>query len=927
MTLWRRWHVGAGALAVALWAAPVGSQPLQTPAVTDLADTLGPATQQQLARARQAESQGDWRQAETAFELVTLRAPGFAPALLGLGRARAAQGDAAGAQEAWRRLPADPDAVSLLAALIEPEDPAGAAALYLRLTRLRPGETQAWLDLARARGAAGELDQALAALQHWHGLVDGPPDGAVTLALGRALQEVGREEDAIALLEGYLARGAQGDAAEQARHRLDRMAVERAARGLAVGAGQPLGADARRRLDAARKRAVAGDPAGARVALRELVRKHPRSATARAALGDIYAQLDQLAEAEQAYSWAAALEPDEPDWHVRLGLLLADAYGGRRHAEARDELSRARALRPDSPELLFHLGRIQQETGQWEPARALLEDCVVRAPRGPYADEARSRLADLTRAPPTLAPPPELSSAPHPVPVAAVTGYRVARIYLDRGEPTRAQAELLPVLKLAPDWPAAINLQAAIAARAGDMAAAAVAWQRSLDADPAQPRVRLSLGEAAAREGRDDVAQAYFQQAAAGGVPEAWFRLAARSYDRHQLLDARDQLDAFFASSTGGLDQEPARQLQRVVLARLRLLQVGGGGLVFGGLTLLVGGVVRRRSGRSVEDLVARSPEAAHDAARTLSALRHEVIKHNTTLLDEVARALEDGDHHAVAFAATRLFGDDGDGGVVGRFERDLASLERLGRRHGVRLDLRRRDPVLAPMRAAMTRLRGLEPDLRRPWRASRRVPDLLRALSQALNRDGYAALGALLRRLGATDMDADCVERAWARVTAEPALVGRALADLELFAPDHPLPTRVLPGDLDDILANLLRNALVAVADSPPPRRLRVALEEEEDPITGLESVALRVLDSAPGELSTADIHGCELGRGLGLTADLVARHDGLISVERRADELALGFAKAVVVRLPRAETPESDALNLAPEPVDRDPPPELSV
>jgi thioredoxin-like negative regulator of GroEL len=214
-----------GALAVALSAAPAWSQPEGAPAATALADTLGPATQQQLARALQAEGAGDWRRAEAAYELVTLRAPGFSPALLGLGRARLAQGDRSGAQEAWRRLPSDPEAVSLLAGLVEDDDPAAAAALYQRLTRLRPGETAAWLDLARARAAAGEIDAGLAALRHWQALEDGPPDGAVALGLSRALQEAGREEDAIALLEDFLGRGGAGESAEQARHRLDRMAV------------------------------------------------------------------------------------------------------------------------------------------------------------------------------------------------------------------------------------------------------------------------------------------------------------------------------------------------------------------------------------------------------------------------------------------------------------------------------------------------------------------------------------------------------------------------------------------------------------------------------------------------------------------------------------------------------------------------------
>jgi nitrogen-specific signal transduction histidine kinase len=70
------------------------------------------------------------------------------------------------------------------------------------------------------------------------------------------------------------------------------------------------------------------------------------------------------------------------------------------------------------------------------------------------------------------------------------------------------------------------------------------------------------------------------------------------------------------------------------------------------------------------------------------------------------------------------------------------------------------------------------------------------------------------------------------------------------------------------------------------------------------METVNLRVLDDAPGELTESMIRGREAGRGLGLVVDLVTRHDGSLSVERRPDERAAGYTKAVVVRLQRAES-----------------------
>ncbi len=731
---------------------------------------------------------------------------------------------------------------------------------------------------------------------------NGPPDAPLVMALAAALRQAGREEDGVALLQGYLAPGAGRGGAEEARGRLERVGVERAARSRRSGAAAP-GPRGRRRAGAARRGASA-DPQAALEALRELVRRHPRSAAARAALGEVYAALGQIAEAEQAYGWASALEPDDPEWHLRLGLLLSQRYGGRRHAEALDALSRARALRPAQPELLFHLGRVQQELGAFDVALPLFQECARLDPGGPMAGAALERIADLRRSPPDFVPLPELSSPPADVPQAALDGYRVARVYLDRGEVTRARAELLPVLKLAPGWAAAMNLQAGIAARDEDWAAAVSAWERSLAAEPNQPRVRLALAEVALREGDQGRAVAFLEQAAAGGVAEAWFRLASLAFEAHDLLLARERLDAYFATSAGGLDQEPARQLQRVVTRRIQLAQgagLGGIGLVLGALALVL---LRRRAGRSLEAFVAENPEASHDLARIVSALRHEVIKHNTTLLEEVALALERGEHHAVAFAAERLYGDGVEAGVIGRFDGYLDALERLGRRHGRRLDLRRKDPVVAPMARAMDRLRRLEGPLRRPWRAPAATPGRLRAIAQALNEDAYAGLGELLGRLGTTAVGPELVLGTWARVRAEANISRLSPCELAMSGREDTLPARIFAGDLEDVLANLLRNAVTAAcARGDGSGRVGVCIEEEEDPITGQESVLLRVLDDAPGRLETADIHTRGIGRGLGLTADLIARHDGSIGVERRPAELAAGWTKAIVVRLRRAE------------------------
>ena len=195
-----------------------------------------------------------------------------------------------------------------------------------------------------------------------------------------------------------------------------------------------------------------------------------------------------------------------------------------------------------------------------------------------------------------------------------------------------------------------------------------------------------------------------------------------------------------------------------------------------------------------------------------------------------------------------------------------------------------------------------MERPLRRPWTAPSGTPDRLRALSRELNQRAYAGLGALLTRMGVTAVDAARVRAVDERVCGEPRLSGTPGPGLEVHGGERPVPVRALAGDLDDILANLLRNARTALADVEAPR-LRVEIVEEDDPITGLEEVVIRVSDNAPGRLTTADIRSRALGRGLGLIADLIARHDGSITVEAAAGGEERAFSKAVVVRLPRAE------------------------
>ena len=200
---------------------------------------------------------------------------------------------------------------------------------------------------------------------------------------------------------------------------------------------------------------------------------------------------------------------------------------------------------------------------------------------------------------------------------------------------------------------------------------------------------------------------------------------------------------------------------------------------------------------------------------------------------------------------------------------------------------------------------------MRRPHRGASGLARELRRSSRQLNEVGYRALGELIRDVSLLEVRAGLFARVFERVAAEPALAGHAPGSLELDGAALAVPVRIFRKDLEDIAANLLRNAIYAQMEELPrqQRRLGVALVEEMDPITGLETLAIRFRDNAPRPLTDAILRGSRIERGLGLAADLLAQHQGVMNVEQREDEQAQGWAKAVVVRLPRAETAEEEA------------------
>ena len=901
------WLVGVGVAAAQDPGGPIDPAPAQAEG-EDGADLVGlgldPVTRGVFVEAARHEARGSWARAASAYSLVLGREPTYAPAVLGLARARERQGDRRAAEATLRTLPMDADAVEALAALLVEERPAESVSLYRTLGTLRLGDPAPLLFEAEAALRARDVGGSVAALDRYL-TFDGAsrsPDRVVELMVGlaAAYKDAGDREAAKMWLRRAIEQAPDGALAEEARARLDRVLVEEAADSLALGGAEELDPALTAALDLARRALAEGDPQGAARRLEELASVAPRSPEIWGALGEARLALNDVAGAEQALMTAVALQPDEANWRVSLGRLIALEYAGRRHREAIEELSVALTLRPSWTELRYHLGVLHQESGEGVEANRALEEYLRVAPEGVYAEAARLAITRLTRPRPEAPSVERLSAVPPDgVPPEAWRRYRLAQVYLrDRQDDARALAEIDAALALDPDYTDAINLLARLQLRAGQHDEALATYERSLTMNPNQPQTLLSVGYALQAEGQVAKAAARFREAARVGAPEAWYALAALAEQDGRWMEARELLAEYFARAAGGRDHEAALALRASLERRLRAtvgLITGAAGIVLG-VPLLI--LRRRRSGLTLDALLLQHPECYEEVTAALTAMRHEVIKHNTTVLKTVADALDAGDPGPAQEALGRLVAPDG---AVARWESSLRALEALGAGLGLRLNLRHLDPALAPMCRAFDALRRQA----RRARSGRASAAELRRISDALNGEGYRALGRLIREANVRTLDEETLRAAWERVRAEPAFHalaqrGQALPNLTIHTDGMHLPVRASAQELDDIIVNLLRNNLQAtLAERGDDARLGLILEEELDPVTGLEEVAMRFCDNARSVLTDEMIQGRYIARGFGIVVERVRRRRGSVRVE----PAAAPYNKAIVVRLPRAE------------------------
>ncbi len=847
-------------------------------------DALDEATRPFFLRAVSEADAGRPSSAAAFYRLVLGKDPGFVPASLGLGRALEATGARTDAEAVYRSLGADADAVEALARLVESRDPGEALSLWRRLETLRYGDPIPYREEARLL-ASSDPEAALSAFSTYKDqLLGGEPDAATVLSVGAGLMDMGRTEAGEAIWRAHLEAWPACATADELRARLDRLDVERAAEAVSLGGSEPVPPALVPRYAAAQRAMAEGNLDGAEQEGRAVVAAAPRSAEAHGLLSDVFVARRRWDQAEIHAMLARVLAPDDASTHVRLGMLLAAAYGGRRDGEAVEELREAALLRPADGELRVALARLEQRVGNQDRALAAYQRYLAATPSGPAADDARAQVEALQREPPQA---PGLP-APARVPLApeAERHYRRSIVLAKWGRTPEALVQLEAALALAPTATVLLNNRARFARGAADPAEAEAWLVRSLAADPNQAPVILELAGLARARGDTARAEELYAEAAKKGLADAHFLLARLAEERGDWGLAGIALSAYEAGApgSGSLNQVAAGALRERLTRRSWAVRVVGAAAALLSLGVPFGLWVRYRTARTLRDLLDGAPECWHEAARLLAALQHEVLKHNTTVLPDVADALARGDTGPwVAFAARAP-------ALLQHFRSYLGQLEVLGQRHGLRLGLRRRDPILGPMHRALTRLAGA----RRPPR-----PEELRTLSDAINGAGYGAIGQIVREICVLPVTVAGVREVYARVVREPGFAmtsrsgGATLPELAVTEREGGGAVRMFRSDLEDILANLLRNALGAGA-----AHVGVELGPYDDPITGHAWMEVAVLDDAPGTLTNAMIRGRYIGRGLGLAVDLINRHGGSIRVETRGEG-----KKAVIVQLPSVE------------------------
>jgi tetratricopeptide (TPR) repeat protein len=659
-----------------------------------------------------------------------------------------------------------------------------------------------------------------------------------------------------------------------------------------------------------------GDLDTAKRELEKAIADSPWFPKAHYVLGIVHARGGQVPRAAEELKISIRMDRFDYEAHMALGLLYKKEFAGGEDEQAIKHLDTALLLRPDLYHLHFQLGQLYARIDREKARRSFTRFLDAPIPEDdPDRELARRARDELNREPAAE----NLSILPEPPRDLQRLDPELQRMineaYLRVSEEQdfqQAERVLERARKKFPGEAVVLNELAKVAYATGRFGNAREFWESSLAMNEGQMEVHERLGLLLETDLPDE-ATTHLRRAAELGASTARFRLAQLLWSDFQLLEASDELDRYLAAA-GPYDLywDAGRRLRERMDQVFLRFYLAIGALLLLLISLPAWQVYRRLRGASLAQLLQRAPKSFPEVARILSLIRHEILKHNTAFLTDVGRALEMDEPDAEARAgivARRLFGANRGGaapagqhagmrerGIYGRFLGYVSELQKVGRAHGVTLNLGRKDPIFSAMITAFEDLRGLEamqrsntrdrPTVKLDW--SRR---LVRA-GHVLGRKAFESLSSVIHSLCIVEVSPALVHEVFGHVVAEAQFGGVQVRELEVAG--EGARVRVFRSDLEDILTNVMRNSLQSsVLYAPKPIALGVALVTEMDEITGLSTLAIRIQDRSSEQLSNEMLRGRYVERGMGITADLLSRYDGSIAVEPEP-----GWQKAVVLR-----------------------------
>jgi tetratricopeptide (TPR) repeat protein len=752
------------------------------------------------------------------------------------------------------------------------------------------------------------------------------PGNRLNLEIGDFYRDMGRAEDA---LSWYRQVEDGEEFGRRAARRIWEIEVENQARKFRW-AKDPEAIPAKARILARKGRALLNQAKfdEAKRILNEAIVLAPAFAMAHADLGSLFREIGELEKAEIAYLKALALDSNNAEICVRLGQLYLAMEDEVRAVEAALFLNRALDLRPDWLNLHFNLAKALRVSGDLDGALRHLNkflSVVTQEEEKNKAMALKRTIEELRTSTGQTFISEEEEHTSSPSMEGALSdeltaALHKARSHLAEGRLDAAMAEL----KMFPNERQSVivlNLEARILHASGKIAEAAELLHASLEIDSDQVQIREQLGTIFLEQGKVDEAREHFLKAESLGDSSAFFLLVKMAIEElgrdsqswyqdllnlGKLLKVRSQLDTFLNHGSTSIYLKEARVLSEQITDRVQSVLIALGVVAS---TLLLGLLfvfMRIRGENELADLVSRHPEAGPDVQRVLSAIRHEILKHNTMVIGAVVEALERGEdapgkkrHFLESF-----FGSDKGEALVDKLEVYADELTKIGRAHGVRLNLKRKDPALSVLFRGFGMLEKIAVPLDRleelKEKDRKKVLKIVSRVSDMLNVEGYQAVQKLLDQIRSLDVDMDMLKSIAEKVSREASFATLDVAPV-LIESQVQLPFSVLIAyqAFEDIMANLIRNALQSSSMSnASPIEVGISVQEETDSITGFERAVFLISDRSFQPLTTEILR--EQGRdgGLGLTRDLIARYDGTVDVVPGGNK----WVKSVRVRLPMA-------------------------